>query len=82
MHLARRGDTEELKFLFEMGYNDADLIAEAFSNAAEGGTLDTMEFLFDTGLVSSSELKRVHKKAVALGNHHIKAFLNAKMDTS
>lgn len=50
--LVCHGDLDAVKYLYETGHNDADLIGEAFVKSAKWSGKDVLEFLLGTGRVS------------------------------
>lgn len=52
-----------MNFLYDNGSNDARSVEKALASAANGGSAEVVEFLLDTGLVSSDAFDEAFKRA-------------------
>ncbi|KAG6578091.1 uncharacterized protein IUM83_10457 [Phytophthora cinnamomi] len=64
IELACGGYLDAVKYLYETGHNDSDMIGEAFVGATQWRGNDALEFLLSTGRVSSEAFDRGFEKAV------------------
>lgn len=65
VRLARTGTPEAVKYLYQAGHDDSDLVGEAFVSAV--ADIETASFLWETGKVSSDYYERAIEAAESLG---------------